>query len=703
MSRYWKVNLIIGVLTIILSLAVGIVVESFIQSSFKQVTFNVALLLQSRTLIISGLTALLFLLFLAISDKGDLLKKLGKSKSIDVGLENSHFMTKKEITKNFSIVSFENLHNAQSGIVVSAEEKASGMNVTITSGIHTLVIGNTGSGKTAAFISPNIQIMSHFKDKPSMIIADPKGELFEKHSKTLSEQGYKIQIIDLINPLRSTRWNPLSPIYERYQYMLKLGKDKLLEKQEIADDTFDQLNELVKCIFKANERSHEKMWEQGMQNFILAVLLALLEDSEDERNGMTKEKFNFANVRTICSQTQNECDMLKEFFYKREMTSNAKMLASGVLDTSDRTLQSYFTTISQAMTTFADQGICAFMSENEIDFANFDEAPTALFLKIPDERQSRYNIASAFFANTYRELVGKARRNKNGELKRPLYFIIDEFGNLPPVPGIDKMLAVSRSRKIFFTLVLQSYEQLENVYGKVAGDIVRGNCNIEVFIGAKESGTLEAFSRKCGNYTVTSSSVSQGVKSDGNANTSVRERPLIYPTDLAKLNNPPKVMGNAIVLVSGKMPMRSKFTPDFKCKRYHFGQFEIVSSNKKLFNVKENFYNFLGTQGIVAENDIPEEIIERASEEVAKEVSKTQEKTVSSQLSKYLKEYEIANSGVLNELLLIGDFDTVLDLIQRGIKKAKEQENNFVVNILNKEFNLYKRTKEAKEKGMNDE
>lgn len=81
---------------------------------------------------------------------------------------------------------------------------------------HTLVIGTTGSGKTTTFVNPAIQILAESKTKPSMLISDPKGELYQLHAKKLKKAGYKVQILDLRNPYNSVRWNPLERAYLNY-------------------------------------------------------------------------------------------------------------------------------------------------------------------------------------------------------------------------------------------------------------------------------------------------------------------------------------------------------------------------------------------------------------------------------------------------------------------------------------------------------
>ena len=555
-----------------------------------------------------------------IKHSKSLMESSDKDKHILAGLEQAHFESDKELKQNFKQVEFSKLPQTNiEGIPIKAEEIKGKLNITLSKPAHTLIIGTTGSGKTTTFINPTTQILAHSKNRPSMILSDPKGELYSLHYKQLKKLGYNVKVIDLRNPYCSVRWNPLEKPFMMYQEMLHLedkveideengcsiykGKsyynhDELLsviqvEKQEMYDEIYEDLHDIVSVLCPVINKS-EPIWESGAKNFILAIVLAMLEDSENPALGMTKEKFNFYNIMKIATNTQNDCEDLMRYFQKRSPISKSVSLSKQVLDASDKTRGSYLSTIFDKLAMFSDKSICALTSSNEIDFGDIANKPTALFLQIPDEKETRHTLASMIILQAYKGLVAKANTYPDLSLPRSVYFLLDEFGNLPRIHKLEQMITVGRSRKIWFALVVQSYAQLAKVYDDKSADIIKSNCNIQIFIGTTDLKTIEEFSKKCGNFSLVQRNVSfnTGKADDLNSSASVKERPLIYPSELAQLNNT-NHMGNAIVSVFGFAPIKSKFTPSFKCSKYVLSNTEQEIRAGKPFMEEKVFYDML--------------------------------------------------------------------------------------------------------------
>ncbi len=588
--------------------------------------------------------ALIALMYMALARRKVSARKLmqGKGKGLDSPLENSRFLTDKERDKYFPGFRYSGASEvSKDGVPVRAvmDKKGRELEVNVCPGAHSLVIGATGSGKTTTFINPMIQIIGETSSGSSMIMTDPKGELFSLHSRKLQAQGYDVKVLDLRDTYSSYRWNPLESIWNMYQEYVEAGKgikvhkdsvedykelqreneeseyggeeglwyeyqgtayasreacanDVSVTRQKIYDEMYEDLNDLVSVICPI-ESKDDPVWEKGARSIIMATLLAMLEDSENPELNMTKEKYNFFNLNKIIANSENEFEELKRYFQGRSNLSSAVTLSRQVLSAADSTLSSYMSIAFDKLSMFNDKGLCGLTSATDIDASALAERPTALFLKIPDEKDTRHALASVFILCMYKALIKKASSREDLSLPRNVYFILDEFGNMPKIEKFDKMITVGRSRKIWFNMVVQSYAQLNAVYGDQVADIVKSNCGVKMFIGSNDIDTCKEFSELCGNVTVSTNSVSSNSQDkDGQFSLSsqMQTRPLIYPSELQKLNNKEST-GNAIIVTFGNFPLMTKFTPSYLCKYYQMGQMDLTEARKNVFIADKVFYD----------------------------------------------------------------------------------------------------------------
>ena len=634
---------------------VAITIEGFLVQLFLmnlpnligggEFVFDLTLLLKPSTyligLIVSTVIAIVF--FFNHMDQSRIGDRVfaGRRGNGDVNsvLENSRFMTDKERDFNFIPFTYDTITEVKNdGVPVRAVVDAKGrLNGNFMPGAHSLVIGATGSGKTTTFVNPMVQLLGAAQKGSSMILTDPKGELLELHSAYLVSKGYDVKVLDLRDTYSSSRWNPLGGIWDMYQEYLDAGRGlkahrdaledypdlKLMDpetereneiwfeyqgrafidprrcqdevavaKQKIYDEMYEDLSDLISVLCPiTNEK--DPLWEKGARSIVLATCLAMLEDSENPELGMTKEKFNFFNINKMLTNSTNEFQALKNYFEGRSQLSPAYTLSRQVLGAAQQTMSSYMSITFDKLSMFNDRGICGLTSATDISASQFAERPTALFMKIPDEKDTRHGLAAMFILCIYKALIKVASAREDLSLPRNVYFILDEFGNMPKIEKFDKMITVGRSRKIWFNMIVQSYSQLNAVYGEQVADIVKSNCALKMFIGSNDIGTCKEFSELCGNKTVKTSSASGstgGKAGEINISTQTQVRPLIYPSELQKLNNK-ETTGNAIIVTFGNYPLMTKYTPSYKCSYYKFGKMDMSDIRSHMFRSEEVFYD----------------------------------------------------------------------------------------------------------------
>ena len=525
------------------------------------------------------------------------------------------------------------------GIVIRSAVQGGKLHINMYDPIHTMIIGTTGSGKTQTYINPSIRILSQIGTKPCMVITDPKGEVYNDNSIQLKEAGYRIIVLDLRYPYASTRWNPMDNAYVQYHraaqlikeikihrgdkpttYDLKLADDPKnfgeewyefnssayakkeqirsdldAKAQELRDNAENELREVASSIVPIESKT-DSSWERGAQDFLYGIMLAMLEDSMDPNLGMTREKFNFYNLAKIATFKDDDPDnpfgTVRNYCAFRDKFSKVPSLTSTAINNAPNTTRSYMGVLMSRISIFQDAGICYATSYNDMNFDDFTDQPTVLFIKVPDEKESRHCIATMCVSQLYKKLVEKASETEKLRLKRNVYFLLDEFANLPKIDKMDSLITVGRSRGIFFSLVVQSYSQLESKYGKEVAETIRGNCNIQIFIGTEDQKTREEFSKMCGEVSIETQSTSTS-KSDGEQGGTNRTqqaqrvtRPLIYPYELGQLEK-----FEVIVKIFKEHPIRTKMTPFFATPQFDKRKAKEEYAPSKPLNEQAIYYD----------------------------------------------------------------------------------------------------------------
>lgn len=620
-------------------------------------------------------------------------------------LEDTEWLTTKKLRKlkEFTVTNWDKVADKDDEIVIGAEKKGKAVEIISTSALHALIVGTTGSGKTTGFVDQNIAILGRSKGKPSMIIADPKKELYEEHAKQLESEGYKISTLDLREPYSSARWNPMQVLIRRIrqirelQFNMKQDGNKYLacgevfqshgdartRVQELKDEIFENAMDLVYTLCPIQNKD-QPTWEEGARNLIFGLVLAFCEDvisGKMDENQL--QLFNvYHNITKYCSE---DTTALKHYLLEgREEFSKVRGLVNTVLITSDKTLTSYLSEVNSYIQQLSDDGILSMTIENDIDIANMDESPNALFVIVSDERFTRHRFITLFLTQTYKELVEKANTNLRKKdtdtaiLKRRAYFILDEFGNLPKMENIEGMVTVGRSRGIRYLFVLQSFSQLNAKYGKDIGDIIKTNCNVKIFIGSDDPDTRRDFSELCGQKKVKNFSVNTSAENPASSNTGASNQPLITIGMLERLNGNEK--GDAIVSVRGYEPIWSRFTPSYELKDVYFaaGKADISKSEARLFDKSEYVFDILGGSQKEEEEKQLEAIERREEEQAQEEKEKIQDFAALDEAWK--KKVDEVHAKILKAATMLAEEDA------KVLVEAKLEDKQTLIALLLKEY-----------------
>lgn len=406
--------------------------------------------------------------------------------------------------------------------------------------LNEIVIGGSGAGKSYRKIKPDIMQMVG-----SYVVTDPKGELYRDTAKLLTEHGYKVRVLNLININLSNSYNP-------FAYMT--------EEQDVLN---------VADLFMKNsagEGEKEDFWSGAAQDMLVAIMVYLWKTPYELKTfGRAVRLVN--SVQYVDGKIDEMCELarcLKNHCIEYPNDVAAVNWAS-IQGTPQETLGSICKVLSTRLRLWAVEDVDELTATDEMDFDSIGKEKTAVFLIIPAARQTYKAIANIFYSQLFERLMLIANRDCNGRLPLLVSCELDEFANIGKIPNFNETLAVVRSHNIRICIVLQGLSGLKKDYEKTWNGII-GNCSIFTFLGTKDQESLEYVSKMLGNTTVKvdSRSYSRGGKGGGGSDSeNYVKRELLAPDEIPIAIRPKgktkKYGGSCIVKID-------EFKPFFLCK-----------------------------------------------------------------------------------------------------------------------------------------
>ena len=348
--------------------------------------------------------------------------------------------------------------------------------------LHTLVIGATGSGKTAGIINPTMKHL--IKAKESIVITDPKGEIYEDNYKLLKDAGYQIIVLNFREPQKGSCWNPYDLPYKYQQ-----------------EGNYDKANELLNDLstnIVVDGQGQDPFWQNAAADYLTGLGLALFNDAP-------LDEININSINLMINQGEERygaSTYMKEYFKMQDPNSPVAINLAGTVTTADETKAGIMTVLQQKVKTLAvTRNLSEMLSKNDFDMASIGEKPTALFLIVQDEKTTYHSLATIFIKQCYECLISTAYKH-GGALPVRTNFLLDEFANMPKIKDISTMVTAARSRHIRFTFIIQNFAQLDKTYGKEDAQTIRGNCINTIYLLTGELSALEEISKLCGDKIV---------------------------------------------------------------------------------------------------------------------------------------------------------------------------------------------------------
>ena len=541
---------------------------------------------------------------------------------------SSKFADIKEIKENFDKEELNNINT--SGFPVWYEkEKGKFKNVYYDNkSPHYVLIGSTGSGKSITVSIPMCIQFATAKEKHSVVLTDPKAELFKTTGKIFEDNGYNVVTIDFRNPTKSSKINIMQPIidewkehciydknmmfflsyyiksnkiliekmfsnkkyqeqiidkyklvdyiieviknnqdelekniknkkyFDNYSYMKYTGEklkeylnnlsnleilDKIKEMQNNSSNHQAEANHLVislaNLIFTEKE-SKDPFWINSSKQLFIGLAGIFL---EDYKKGLIDEnKINIASIKKF----QNS-SLIKEnqMYLQRNLNTRSygnlsKDYLTSILSSAENTYKSVTAVFGEKMCIFDDLNVENVTSISEFNFTDVGRKPTALYIIVPDEDKSYYQLVTIILGMLIKDLSKFANMpENNGMLPVKVEWILEEFANMPPINDIHVSVSVARSRGMRYIFFIQSFAQLDQIYGKEIASIIIDNSAL-CYLKTNSVECAQIIEKKLGKATITTNSLSTSTdpfKVGGNQTTSLLGRELLTANEIISL------------------------------------------------------------------------------------------------------------------------------------------------------------------------
>ena len=375
-------------------------------------------------------------------------------------------------------------------------------------------IGSSGSGKTRFWLTPQL-LQAH----SSYVVVDPKGSVLGQVGTFLQNRGYKIKVFNSIDFSKSMHYNPLSYIRNEA-------------------DILKFVNALISNT-KGEGKEGDPFWQKS-ETLLYCALIAyiIFEGPEEDRNMNTLvDMISGMEVKEDDDEFMNAVDYMFKGLEKRKPDCFAVKQYKKYKLASGKTAKSILISCGARLAPFDIPQLREIMSYDELELDRMGDRRTATFFCISDT-DSTYNFLVALaFSQMFNLLCERADNVHGGRLPHHVRVLWDEAANTGQVPGLEKLVAVIRSREISLCLLYQQLAQCKAIYDKNAETIL-GNMDSVLFLGGREASTIKEISENwLGKATISMQTEgrSRGNSESYSQNTQRLGRELMTPSELATM------------------------------------------------------------------------------------------------------------------------------------------------------------------------
>ncbi|MDD4075706.1 MAG: type IV secretory system conjugative DNA transfer family protein [Eubacteriales bacterium] len=343
---------------------------------------------------------------------------------------------------------------------------------------NVFVLGPPGLGKSRAFILPNI--LQSLVRGESIVVNDPKGELYRETNVLLRKCGYNVKAFNLKDMQHSDAWNPFTEF-------INADGDVDVEAVQTFSRTFIENTAGAKA---------EQFFEDGERNLLTALCLYQIVEKD---NDITAQKsmggvFNFTGGADV--------KKLVKMFEQIKSPSPTEHPAKTYIHTREMLQENFYGSLRQRMQDFGNEMLCNITNKTEIDLGLPVKQRCAYFVVMDDTNNIFQYLSATFFTFLFRKLKTNADNMPVNE-RVPVNVFIDEFASVGAIPDFDRVISNARGRFIRVSIVVQAFSQIQDMYhGTQAWRSIKQCCQAMLVLGgSNDMQSLKEISDLCDTLT----------------------------------------------------------------------------------------------------------------------------------------------------------------------------------------------------------
>ena len=347
-----------------------------------------------------------------------------------------------------------------SNIQISNDTRISGCNN------NDIICGNSGSGKTGGYVIPNIQNIDS-----SLVVSDTKGQLARRFSAELRAKGYAVYTLDLVNPMNSCGYNPMS--------FIRQYPDGSYREQDILS--------LARLICPPKEHL-EPVWDLSAASYVAFLIAYCLETESPENRNLIR----VSDLHRRFTRTNGGIPFLEWISEHPDSFASKKYFEISANRVADKMFGSIIGFVNVNLESYSfREAQYIFSNPHSFDIRRLGSQKTVLFLNVSDTDRVFDQLVNIFYTQALQILCSEADSNCDGRLTVPVRLIMDDFASSAVIPDFDKIISVIRSRDIYVSLIVQSLSQLESMYTPAVSRTIINNCDHILYLGSQDVETAQ--------------------------------------------------------------------------------------------------------------------------------------------------------------------------------------------------------------------